>query len=138
MKKIAKSAMIYMIFGLFAGLFYREFARIVESAQFVEESQLSVVHTHTLVLGMFFFFLVLIFAGLFKIHEHKWFNRFYLTYHIGLFITVLIMFIHGIWVSFGNEPHAAFSGIAGIGHIVITIAFAFFFKILIDQVKLFE
>ena len=133
MKKIAKSAMAYLIFGLIAGVSFREFPKMVDAAQYVEESQLSIVHVHTLTLGMLFFLFVLIFARLFNIHEHKWFNKFFLTYHIGLFITLVIMLVHGIWVSVGNEPHPAFSGMAGIGHIVVTVGFGMFFKILLED-----
>lgn len=138
MNKIVKSAMVYMILGLLAGLFYREFPRFVSSAQHVEESQLSILHTHTLTLGLFVFLFILIFAKLFDIHKHKLFNKFFGTYHVGLLLTLLIMLTHGIWVAVGNEPHPAFSGIAGLGHIAITIGFGMFFKILIDQVSLYE
>lgn len=138
MKKIAYSSMGYMIFGLLAGLFYREFPRLVDLAGDISESQLSVVHTHSFALGMFVFLFVLIFAKLFQIHTHKRFKLFFSSYHIGLGLTVLTMLAHGIYVSLGNEPHAAFSGIAGIGHIVLTIAFGLFFHILLDSINKFE
>lgn len=135
MKKIAYSSYVYMIFGLFAGLFYREFPRFIDAIDVVGDSQLSVVHTHSFTLGVFFFLFVLIFARLFDIHTHKHFNKFFITYHIGLGLTVLAMFAHGIYVTLGNAPHAAFSGIAGIGHIIITISFFLFFMILIKSVN---
>lgn len=138
MKKIAKSALIYLILGLMAGVFFREFPKFVSAAQYVEESQLSIVHTHTLTLGLFVFLFVLIFAKLFDIHKHKLFNKFFATYHVGLILTLTIMLAHGIWVAVGNEPHPAFSGFAGLGHIALTIGFGMFFKILIDQVSLYE
>lgn len=48
------------------------------------------------------------------------------------------MFSHGVWVAIGNQPHPAFSGMAGLGHIIITVGFGMFFKILFDQIKLTE
>ena len=45
---------------------------------------------------------------------------------------------HDIWVSVGNEPHPTFSGMAGIGHIVVTAGFGMFFKILLDQLNLLD
>src|SRR5690625_7360617 len=94
---------------------------MIQATEAVAESQQSVVHTHSFTLGTFFFLFVLILAKLFQIDQHKHFNKFFNLYHAGLIITVLLMLIHGIYVTLGNEPHAAFSGIAGIGHIIITI-----------------
>lgn len=138
MKKLLKSALTYLIVGLVAGVFAREFPRFVDSANFVEESQLPVLHTHALALGLFVFLFLLILAKTFNIHQHKHFNKFFITYNVGLAMTLAMMFIHGIWVAVGNNPHPAFSGVAGIGHIIITVGFALLFKILFDQVKSLE
>lgn len=135
MKKIAHSAFGYTIFGLLAGLFYREFPRIIDATDIVGDSQLSVVHTHTFTLGTLFFLFVLILTKLFELNVHKHFNKFFVTYHIGLGTTVLTMLAHGIYVTLGNDPHAAFSGIAGLGHIILTIAFVLFFLVLIQSVE---
>jgi len=135
MKKLAYSSLGYTIFGLLAGLFYREFPRMIEATEAVGESQLSVVHTHSFTLGTFFFLFVLILTKLFDLDAHKHFNKFFTTYHIGFGLTVLVMLAHGIYVTLGNEPHAAFSGIAGIGHIILTIAFGLFFYILIQSIN---
>lgn len=135
MKKIAYSSLVYMIFGLCAGLFYREFPRVINVAGEIGESQLSVVHTHSFVLGMFVFLFVLIFAKLFNIHNHPHFNKFFITYHVGVAVSVLTMLAHGIFVELGNAPHAAFSGIAGLGHIILTIGFGLFFLVLIGSIN---
>lgn len=135
MKKITYSSLGYTIFGLLVGVFYREFPKFISTPEAVAESQLSVVHTHILTLGTFFFLFVLIFAKLFHIDSHKYFNKFFATYHIGLSITILVILAHGIYVTLGNAPHAAFSGIAGIGHIILTIALGLFFYILIQRIN---
>lgn len=135
MKKIAYSSLGYTIFGLLVGLFYREFPKMIQGTEAVAESQLSVVHTHSFTLGTFFFLFVLILAKLFQLDSHKHFNKFFTTYHVGLGVTVLVMLAHGIYVTLGNDPHAAFSGVAGIGHIILTIAFGLFFYILIQGIN---
>lgn len=135
MKKLVYSSLGYTIFGLLGGLFYREFPKMIEASETVGESQLSVVHTHSFTLGTFFFLFVLILAKLFQLDGHKLFNKFFTTYHIGLGMTVSVMLAHGIYVTLGNDPHAAFSGIAGIGHIILAIAFGLFFYILIQRVN---
>lgn len=135
MKKLAYSSLAYTVFGLIAGLFYREFPRMIKATtEAVGASQLSVVHTHSFTLGTFFFLFILILAKLFHLDSHKHFNKFFATYHIGLGMTVLVMLVHGIYVTLGNDPHAAFSGIAGLGHIILTIAFGLFFYILIQGI----
>lgn len=135
MKKIAYSSLAYMIFGLAAGLFYREFPRMINVAETVQKSQLSIVHTHAFTLGMFVFLFVLIFAKLFNLHQHKHFKLFFITYHLALATTTGTMLAHGIYVELGNAPHAAFSGIAGLGHIALTAAFGLFFYVLISSIN---
>lgn len=134
MKKIAYSSLGYTLFGLLVGVFYREFPKMIQDTEAVIESQLSVVHTHSFTLGTFFFLFVLILTKLFQLDSHKYFNKFFATYHVGLGITIIVMLAHGIFVTLGNNPHAAFSGIAGIGHIILTIAFGLFFYILIQGI----
>lgn len=55
MKKLYVAALTYMILGLIAGLYYRE---LTKAYDFTGDSQLSVVHTHLLALGMLFFLIV--------------------------------------------------------------------------------
>lgn len=56
MKKSYYAALIYMIAGLGAGLFYREFTK---ANHFTGDTQLAVTHTHLLALGMLVFLTVL-------------------------------------------------------------------------------
>ncbi|SHE71446.1 Protein of unknown function [Atopostipes suicloacalis DSM 15692] len=134
MKKITYSSLGYTPFGLLVGVFYREFPKFIQTPEAIVGSQLSVVHTHSLTLGTFFFLFALILTKLFHLDEHKHFNNFFITYHIGLGLTILVMLVHGIYVTLGNDPHAAFSGIAGVGHIILTIGLGLFFYILIQSV----
>ncbi len=67
MKKILRTSMIYMILGLSFGVFYREFTKF---NNFTEWTQLKVLHTHTLTLGMFFFLILLLFEKNFNLTEH--------------------------------------------------------------------
>ena len=56
MNRLYYSAVLYTLLGLAAGLYYRE---LTKAQDFVGDSQLSVVHTHLLALGMLFFLVVL-------------------------------------------------------------------------------
>ena len=56
MRKLKNAAHVYMVLGLLSGVFYREFTRFND---FTGKTQLSVVHTHVLALGMLAFLIVL-------------------------------------------------------------------------------
>ena len=132
MKKLARTSMTYMIAGLVSGVFYREFGRF---NNFEGKSQLNTLHTHILVLGMFFFLIVLLLENAFKLSEHKNYKKFYAIYNSGLGITLLLMLVHGIMTVLGYEDSAAIAGIAGLGHIIMTVGLGFFFNVLLGQVS---
>lgn len=128
MHKLAKTSMVYMILGLIFGVFYREFTKFTN---FSGKTQLSVLHTHTLVLGMLFFLIVLLLETNFKLSQQKYFQRFYLFLNAGLIITLGMLLLHGTLTVLGYPDSAAISGIAGIGHLLLTIGLGFFFHSLL-------
>lgn len=128
MKRLYYAAIAYTALGLIAGLFYREYT---ESQDFTGDSQLSTTHTHLLVLGTLFFLIVLALEKLFSLSESRWFGPFFWTYNVGLLLTVAMMITHGIMTVRGEEDvSAAIPGIAGLGHIVMTVGLIFFFIVL--------
>ena len=131
MKKIYTTAKIYLILGLIAGVFYRDYTRW---QGFTGQSQLNVLHTHLLVLGMVFFLIVLSLDRQFNLHDHVKFNRFYLSYNLGLIWTVTMMLVKGIMTVQGYADSAMVNGIAGLGHIIITFGLVWFFAMLKDRV----
>ena len=131
MKKLVRVSMSYMIIGLLFGVYYRELTKWFD---FSGKTQLSTLHTYVS-LGIFFFLIVLLLEKNFHITAHKWYKRFYITYNIGLGITLLLMLIHGTMTVMGIESSAAISGVAGLGHIIMTIGLGFFFAILFGSVE---
>lgn len=125
MKKLYYAAFSYMILGLLAGLYFREFTK---AKDFTGESQLSVLHTHLLALGMLMFLIVLVLDKVFPMSHTKLFTWFFWTYNAGLIITVAMMTVHGtMTVSGVKDVSPAISGIAGLGHIVLTVALVLLF-----------
>ena len=124
MKKLYFAALSYMILGLIAGLYYRE---LTKEYDFTGDSQLSVVHTHLLTLGMLAFLLVLALEKLFALTKTKQFNWFFWIYNAGLVVTVGMMVTHGSMTVVGNESGDAIAGIAGMGHVLLTIALVLLF-----------
>ncbi|MFZ1604108.1 MAG: DUF2871 domain-containing protein [Enterococcus aquimarinus] len=131
-EKIAQASMSYTILGLVSGIFYLEFPKMNE---FTGVTQLSVLHTHLLVLGMFFFLIVLLLEKAFYLSKEKNFKKFYILYNSGLGLTVLMMIIRGSMQVLGKGEHATISGMAGLGHIILSIGLFFFFQSLLSAVK---
>lgn len=127
-KKYFKTSFIYAIIGLFLGAFYREFTRIIG---FDESTKLGLAHTHTLVLGFILFLILTLFAKLFDIKEDKKERRFFISYNLGLILTVFTIAARGFYQIKGLDIpaiSASISGIAGIGHIALSFAFYFLYK----------
>ncbi|MEV1246488.1 DUF2871 domain-containing protein [Nonomuraea sp. NPDC050022] len=124
MKKLLHAAHIYMIIGVISGLYYRELTKLTD---FTGDTQLGVVHTHLLALGMLFFLIVLALEKLFTLSASRLFNWSFWVYNAGLALTVLMMIIHGTQTVLGAQTSAMISGLAGLGHIVLTVGLVLFF-----------
>ncbi|WP_163651718.1 DUF2871 domain-containing protein [Listeria sp. PSOL-1] len=132
MKKLLTTSFVYCILGLFAGVYYRE---ITKYNNFTGDTQLSVLHTHLLMLGMFMFLIVLMLEKNFGIMKSKKFKLFYYIYNLGLLLTVGLMVFHGTMTVFGKETGAAVSGIAGLGHILLALGLVFLFLTVYERLK---
>lgn len=127
-KKFVNLSFIYAIVGLIAGAFYREFTKYMG---YTARTRMVLVHPHCLVLGAFMFLLLALFSMNLKLENEKTFKTFFLSYNIGVVITAAMLFLRGLaevmdWS--GNKAlDASISGIAGVGHIVLTVGFVFMF-----------
>lgn len=122
MKKYLNIAMGYAIAAMAGGVFYREFTKW---NQFTGVTMLSKVHAHLFMLGMMVFLLVALFSRQMDLEKENSFRWFMRLYNIGLPLTVAMMLVRGILqvkaVPLSAGADAAISGIAGIGHIVLSI-----------------
>ncbi|WP_295626458.1 DUF2871 domain-containing protein [uncultured Corynebacterium sp.] len=134
MRKIYIAAATYLGLGLVAGVFYREWTRFFDA---VESSQLNTLHTHLLVLGTFFFLIVLALEKLFALSAHSWFNGWFIVHNVALVWTIGFMVANGIVHTMGNGDQwtAAYSGMAGLGHVLLTLSFIVFFMILGKRIR---
>ncbi|MQY09863.1 DUF2871 domain-containing protein [Actinomadura macrotermitis] len=124
MKKLYYAAHTYMIIGLVGGLYYRELTKLND---FTGDSQLGLVHTHVLALGMLFFLIVLALEKVFTLSAGRLFNAFFWTYNAGLALTVTVMTVRGTLTVLGHPTPAIAAHIAGGGHIALTVGLVFFF-----------
>lgn len=136
MKTFYKLSAYYAILGIIGGVFYREFTKF---NGFVDKTTLSVVHTHSLMLGMFFFLIVLLLEKQFQLSKSSKCGKFLGFYNAGLMLTIVMFVVRGITQVLGTElssgMSAAISGVAGIGHILLGIGILFFFLIMKEKMK---
>lgn len=122
MKRYMNSVVLYAIFAMVSGVFYREFIKI---NGFTAKTTLSVVHTHYFLLGMVFFLLLVILEKNFSFSGKKT-GKILLSYHIGLNLTAGMLAVRGVLQVLGTQlssgMSASISGIAGIGHILLGIS----------------
>ena len=124
MKKLYYAAMTYAVLGLASGLFYREYTKIND---FSGHTELSVMHTHLLALGMMVMLSVLALEKLFVLSKTKWFNLFFWHYNGGLVLSVVMMLVIGMQQVAGGEVTPMLAGMAGLGHMILTVAVGFLF-----------
>lgn len=129
MKKLINTSMAYFIAAMVAGVFYREFTKF---QGFTGKTTLGVMHTHLLVLGMFFFLTAALFCGMERsLAQNKTFRKFYALYNISLPFLSLMLLVRGILQVNGTRLssgiNAMISGFAGISHILMMVSLILFF-----------
>ncbi|MEB7462517.1 DUF2871 domain-containing protein [Staphylococcus succinus] len=127
MRRILYAFLVYTILGLLSGFYYRELA---VAHQFTGDTQLVVVHTHTLILGMFMHLILLPITKIFKLSSYYLFNWFFIVYNIGVLTTIGMMFTKGTYQVLGLAVPESFAGFAGIGHTTLTAGFILLFFLL--------
>jgi len=121
---------------LAAGLFWRTYT---EHMGMQESQHLSMLHTHILTLGFFFFLIMLALEKLYKLSDQKkLFRMFYWHYSVGLAMTVGAMFAIGLVQANGGSESPALAGISGLGHMLITAGIAIFIPTLSRAIKASE
>ncbi|MCD8903338.1 DUF2871 domain-containing protein [Staphylococcus gallinarum] len=127
MRRILYAFLIYTILGLLSGFYYRE---LTVAHHFTGDTQLVVVHTHTLILGMFMHLVLLPIEKVFKLSSYYLFNWFFVIYNLGVLATIGMMFMKGIYQVIGLKVPETFAGYTGIGHTTLTAGFILLFFLL--------
>ncbi len=135
-RRLAEQAFVYLIFGLAAGVFFREFSKAYD---FSATTVLSKIHVHLLVLGVVG---SLILYGLMIVLQPKnpnLINKLKLPltiWNAGLTLMIVMMLLKGIIEVLGsnyfNTPVAAVAGIAGIGHVLLAIGLVMTSKLFVS------
>lgn len=128
MKKMINLAFAYTIAALIFGVFYREFTKYMA---FSGRTTLAFTHVHFFVLGTGLFLILTLFGLHTDLTEQKRFGTFLKLYNIALPFMVVMMTVRGIVQVLGTPlsrgADAAISGLAGITHILLTVALVMLF-----------
>lgn len=126
MRRLYIASFVYMILGVLSGLFYREFTKLNEfpEGQF---TQLGLVHTHLLSLGVLILLIALALEKLFSLSQSRLFGWFFWIYNLGVVLTAAMLTWHGMLTVLGRDAGAMIAGIAGTGHMLLTAGFVLFF-----------
>ena len=121
-KRCANLSLTYGVIAMAFGVFYREFTKF---SGFTGRTNLSFLHTHYFMLGMFFFLLLMLAEKAFSFSTPTT-GRVLAAYQAGLNVTGLGFLLRGLTQVWGTELSqgldASISGIAGIGHILMGIS----------------
>jgi hypothetical protein len=126
------AAHTYMIVGVLSGLFYREFTK---AEDFTGETQLALMHTHLLALGMLGFLIVLALDKQFRLSGTQLFTGFFLFYNAGIALSVGMMGVHGCLTVLDEQVPDTVPALAGAGHILITVGLILLFVALGKRLK---
>jgi hypothetical protein len=132
MRKSYYAAHVYMILGVISGLYYREFTK---ANDFTGDTQLALIHTHLLALGMLGFLIILALDKQFALSGTTLFTYFFWFYNAGIAITVAMMFVHGTQTVLGDHVPQAVPLTAGLGHTLLTVGLILLFILLGKQLN---
>lgn len=127
LSRLLTTSFAFAAIGLASGLFFREWTKALD---FTGPTQLGLAHTHFLVLGFMVLFLAFLAEKAFRFAAAApriaaWF---YWTWVVGVGLTGGMMVLKGALAASGADvSSAAFSGIAGLGHVLLTAGFVLFF-----------
>ena len=117
-------AVLWTALGLAGGLAYREVTR---SHEYAGRTELAVVHTHLLTLGTLMMLVLLVLEQVFRLSEQRFFRAGVWTWTAGTALTTAMQAVIGTRQVLGDAESKALNGIAGLGHITLTVAFVLLF-----------
>lgn len=138
-KTILKASMWYFIFAMIIGVFYRE---VTKFTNFTGKTTLSVVHAHGVVLGTILFLILFVLSVSKNFGQGSLFSKFFKTYNIALPFMLIMLIVRGVTQVFNVvitfTQSAIISGLSGLSHIIMLIAFIMLFRCLFQFCKELE
>ena len=129
-----RSAAAWSAIGLAGGLAYRAVTR---AADFTGVTQLGLVHTHALALGTLVLLVTLALERIFTLSADRRLGWFVWAWNAGLVLTIGALAVKSSLQVAGSASAdaPALVGVAGTGHIVLTVGFVLLFLILGGRIR---
>ncbi len=134
LRRIVETSFVYLIFGLFAGIFYREFTKIYD---FTGYSSLNIIHSHVIVLGVVGLLALFSIMYLLKEKNPKLINSMKRPFHIfnmGLVLMVTMFILKGMIDVLGSHytsvNMAMIRGFSGVSHILLGVGMILSFRVI--------
>lgn len=134
---ILNISFVYLIMGLAAGVFYREFTKF---NSFYGKTTLSILPVHSIAVG--FISLLILWSILRNIDTTELIKKFkipILSWAGGLYFTIVTMIVRGSSQIVGDGylpfPDAILAGIGGVGHLILGVSIVWTILALINREK---
>ncbi|MBM6646333.1 DUF2871 family protein [Bacillus sp. RIT 809] len=132
MKKLYNASFTYLIIGLLSGIFAREYGKF---KGIIGSTLLNLLHTHTLVLGFFFFLIALGLAKVFAFHEVKGFNNWFIVHNIALTLMLGSLAARGL-LQLNGADFKGLTYIVGFSHSMMAFTLVWFMILLKKSSKM--
>ncbi|BAR75759.1 hypothetical protein BASH2_02352 [Bacillus anthracis] len=132
MKKLYNASFTYLIIGLLSGIFAREYGKY---KGIVGSTLLNLLHTHTLVLGFFFFLIALGLAKVFAFHEAKSFNKWFVVHNIALILMLGSLAARGL-LQLNGADFKGLTYIVGFSHSLMAVTLIWFMLLIKKSFKI--
>ncbi|MEB9550356.1 DUF2871 family protein [Bacillus cereus] len=132
MKKLYNASFTYLIIGLLSGIFAREYGKY---KGILGSTLLNLLHTHTLVLGFFFFLIALGLAKVFAFHEVKGFNKWFVLHNIALTLMLGSLAARGL-LQLNGADFKGVTYIVGFSHSLMAVTLIWFMLLVKKSFKM--
>ncbi|QWU46105.1 DUF2871 family protein [Bacillus sp. NP247] len=132
MKKLYNASFTYLIIGLLSGIFAREYGKF---KGIIGSTLLNLLHTHTLVLGFFFFLIALGLAKVFAFHEVKGFNNWFILHNVALTLMLGSLAARGL-LQLNGADFKGLTYIVGFSHSMMAFTLVWFMILLKKSSKI--
>jgi len=117
MKKYLNQALIFAIYGLCAGVFFREFTKL---KGFTDRTMLGMAHPHILLLGSGVFLTIALFVKVLDMAQSRGLRLANIFYLCGITVASVMMLVRGAMevadITIDSGIDGMIAGIAGLGH----------------------
>ncbi len=136
MRRFLNRAILFAVYGLAAGVYFREFTKFND---FTDRTMLSMAHVHILSLGLAGYLLIALLIKVLNIAPGKKTRFASGMYSVGILLASLMMLLRGTMEVAGlpisEMTDGMIAGLAGLGHIMTAVGLLSFLSLIKRHAK---